>query len=114
MEDAVGAMGLPSIARTRSTSAPQWEINLRYDDALKAADDAHLFKLAIKEIAAKHGLVATFMGKPLRRRGTSGYHLHLSLWDEDGENAFFDPRRRTGSPTCAASSSPASSSTRAG
>ncbi len=91
MEDAVGAMGLPVVGSNQEYFGSQWEINLRYDDALKAADDAHLFKLAIKEIACKHGLVATFMGKPIQELGTSGYHLHLSMWDEEGENAFDDP-----------------------
>jgi glutamine synthetase len=90
MEDAVAAMGLPLIASNQEYFGSQWEINLRYDDALKAADDAHLLKLAVKEIAAQHGLVATFMGKPIQELGTSGYHLHLSLWDEAG-NAFDDP-----------------------
>ena len=46
----------------------------------------------VKEIASKHGLVATFMGKPMQELGTSGYHLHLSLWDGDGDNAFCRPR----------------------
>jgi glutamine synthetase len=91
MEDAVRAMGLPYVGSNQEYFGSQWEINLRYDDALKAADDAHLFKLAIKEVAAKHGLVATFMGKPVQELGTSGYHLHLSLWNDEGENAFHDP-----------------------
>jgi glutamine synthetase len=91
MEDSVRAMGLPYVGSNQEYFGSQWEINLRYDDALKAADDAHLFKLAVKEIAAKHGLVATFMGKPVQELGTSGYHLHLSLWDESGANAFDDP-----------------------
>jgi len=96
MEDAVRAMGLPYVGSNQEYFGSQWEINLRYDDALKAADDAHLFKLAVKEIAAKHGLVATFMGKPVQELGTSGYHLHLSLWDEDGEPAFHDPEASDG------------------
>ena len=91
MEEAVAAMGLPLVAVNQEYFGSQWEINLRYDEALKAADDAHLFKLAVKEIATKYGLVATFMGKPLQEQGSSGYHLHLSLWDENGENALADP-----------------------
>jgi glutamine synthetase len=91
MEDAVSAMGLPVVTSNQEYFGSQWEINLRFDDALKAADDAYFFKLAVKEIAAKHDLVATFMGKPLADQGTSGYHLHLSLWDESGSNAFHDP-----------------------
>jgi glutamine synthetase len=90
MEDAVTALGLPYVCSNQEYFGSQWEINLRYAEALQAADDAHLLKLAIKEIAAKHGLVATFMGKPLDGEGTSGYHLHLSLWD-NGANAFDDP-----------------------
>jgi glutamine synthetase len=91
MEDAVRTMGLPYVASNQEFFGSQWEINLRHDDAVRAADDAHLFKLAVKEIAAQHGLVATFMGKPVQELGTSGYHLHLSLWNEDGSNAFDDP-----------------------
>ncbi|MDQ3889252.1 MAG: glutamine synthetase family protein [Actinomycetota bacterium] len=91
MEDAVSAMGLPVVGANQEYFGSQWEINLRHDEALKAADDAHLFKLAVKEIASKHGLVATFMGKPLQEQGSSGYHLHVSLWDASGANAFSDP-----------------------
>jgi glutamine synthetase len=90
MEDAVADMGLPVIASNQEFFGSQWEINLRHGDALEVADDAHFFKLAIKEIAAKHGLVATFMGKPLQDQGTSGYHLHISAWDEGGANVFED------------------------
>jgi len=91
MEDAAHAMGLPVVGSNQEYFGSQWEINLKYGDALEAADNAHLFKLAVKEIAAKHGLVATFMGKPIQDLGTSGYHLHLSLWDDDGTNVFDDP-----------------------
>src|SRR5918999_1321044 len=91
MEDAVRAMGLPVVGSNQEYFGSQWEIDLRYGEALKAADDAHLFKLAVKEIAAQHGLIATFMGKPVQELGTSGYHLHLSLWNEAGNNAFDDP-----------------------
>jgi glutamine synthetase len=113
MEDAVAALGLPLIASNQEYFGSQWEINLRYDDALKAADDAHLLKLAVKEIAAQHGLVATFMGKPIQELGTSGYHLHLSLWDAEGTRST-TRRARTGSRRSAGASWRASSSTRAG
>jgi glutamine synthetase len=95
MEDAVRAMGLPVVGSNQEYFGSQWEINLRYGEALKVADDAHLFKLAVKEIAAQHGLVATFMGKPVQELGTSGYHLHLSLWDGDA-NVFDDPAGELG------------------
>jgi glutamine synthetase len=90
MEDAVRGLGLPLVCVNQEYDPSQWEINTRYDDALQAADDAHLLKLAIKEIASMHGLVATFMGRPMEG-GTSGYHLHISAQDEQGQNVFDDP-----------------------
>jgi glutamine synthetase len=83
MEDAVRGLGLPFVCVNHEYDPSQWEINCRYEGALAAADDAHLLKLAIKEIAAMHGLVATFMGRPVEAGGTSGYHLHISAWDGD-------------------------------
>ena len=65
----------------------QYEINLRHADALTAADRAFRLKTAVKDIAAQHGLVATFMGKPFNDQGGSGTHLHVSL-NVDGRNAF--------------------------
>jgi glutamine synthetase len=89
MEDAVRAIGLPYMCTNQEYDPSQWEINCRYTDALAAADDAHLLKLTIKEIAAMNGLVATFMGRPVNGGGTSGYHLHISAWAGD-ENRFED------------------------
>ncbi len=91
MEDNVRALGLPFVCVNQEYDPSHWEINTRFADALSAADDAHLLKLAIKETAAGHGLVATFMGRPVEGGGTSGYHLHFSAWDEDGRNVFDDP-----------------------
>ena len=96
MEDAVRGLGLPFVCANQEYDPSQWEINCRHDDALKAADDAHLLKLAVKEIASMNGLVATFMGRPIAEGGTSGYHLHLSLWDESGRNLFDDPAAPVG------------------
>jgi glutamine synthetase len=90
MEDNVRGLGLPFVCVNHEYDPSQWEINTRFADALTAADEAHLLKLAIKETAAKHGLVATFMGRPTEGGGTSGYHLHFSAW-EDGRNRFDDP-----------------------
>ena len=83
-------LGLPFVCVNQEYDPSQWEINTRYDDVLAAADDAHLLKLTIKEVAAMHGLVATFMGRPMEG-GTSGYHLHISAVDEQGANVFDDP-----------------------
>ncbi len=88
MEDAVRGLGLPFVCTNQEYDPSQWEINTRYDGALEAADDAHLLKLAIKEIASMHGLVATFMGRCVEDGGTSGYHLHISAWE--GETNIFE------------------------
>ncbi len=95
MEDAVRGLGLPFVCTNQEYDPSQWEINCRYADALVAADEGHLLKLAIKEIAAMHGLVATFIGRPMEG-GTSGYHLHVSAWDDAGENLFSDPADEEG------------------
>jgi glutamine synthetase len=68
----------------------QFEINLTHSDALDAADRAFRFKYMVKELAARHGLVATFMGKPFADDAGSGLHVHVSLTSDRG-NAFDDP-----------------------
>lgn len=65
----------------------QIETNLVYTDALEAADDAVRLKYAAKEVARKHGKIATFMPKPFTEHSGSSQHLHISLWRE-GEPAF--------------------------
>lgn len=70
----------------------QQEINFRYSDALKTADNMILYKLAVKTIAKKHGKIATFMPKPFWGLNGSGCHIHLSLFDLDtGGNLFHEP-----------------------
>jgi glutamine synthetase len=69
----------------------QYEINVEHSEALDAADRAFLLKTAVKELAARQGMVATFMGKPFNDQGGSGFHVHLSLANEEGANAFDDP-----------------------
>ena len=66
----------------------QFELTLRYDEAMRAADDAFLFKVMAKEVAAKRGYLLAFLGKPITERGGSGIHVNLSMLDEKGENAF--------------------------
>ena len=68
-----------------------FEVNIRYDDALTAADDAFIFRLLIREIAEHHGKLATFLGRPLNDRGGSGMHVNFSFRRDDGSNAFHDP-----------------------
>jgi glutamine synthetase len=65
----------------------QIEANLIYTDALEAADDSARLKYATKEVARKHGRIASFMPKPFSEHSGSSAHLHISLW-HDGEPAF--------------------------
>ncbi|MEK7816698.1 MAG: glutamine synthetase family protein, partial [Actinomycetota bacterium] len=67
----------------------QHEIDMRYADALKMADDAMTYRLVVKEIAEQYGVYATFMPKPLFGENGSGMHTHQSLFKGD-ENAFFN------------------------
>ena len=67
----------------------QHEIDLRYTEALRMADIAMTYRLAVKEIAIKHGVYATFMPKPIMGENGSGMHTHISLFQND-RNAFFD------------------------
>ncbi|MDD5448017.1 MAG: type I glutamate--ammonia ligase [Actinomycetota bacterium] len=68
----------------------QQEIDFCYAEALEMADNAMTYKLAVKEIAMRHGVHATFMPKPLYGENGSGMHTYMSLY-RDGKNAFFDP-----------------------
>ncbi|WP_304116827.1 glutamine synthetase family protein [Mycolicibacterium bacteremicum] len=65
----------------------QVETNLVYTDALEAADDSARLKYAAKEVARRHGKLASFMAKPFAEHSGSSAHLHISLW-RDGEPAF--------------------------
>ncbi|MCK4518674.1 MAG: glutamine synthetase [Candidatus Omnitrophica bacterium] len=67
----------------------QHEIDMRYDDALKMADDVITYRIVVKEIANKFGVYATFMPKPIFGENGSGMHTHQSLFKGD-RNAFFD------------------------
>ena len=90
----------------------QHEIDMRYASALDMADQTITYRLIVKEVAAKHGVYATFMPKPLFGENGSGMHTHMSLFS-DGRNQFFDGDDRTPVGGRASSSSPACSATRA-
>jgi glutamine synthetase len=68
----------------------QHEIDFKYDDALSTADNIVTFRTTVRAIAAQHDLHATFMPKPIAHINGSGMHTHISLFTEDGENAFHD------------------------
>ncbi len=68
----------------------QFELTLRHDEALRAADDAFLFRVMAREIAIKSGHDLTFLGKPLHGLSGSGLHVNISLDGPDDQNAFVD------------------------
>ena len=67
----------------------QHEIDLRYDEAMKMADQVITYKTVVKQIAASHGVYASFMPKPIAGINGNGMHVHQSLF-ANGENQFFD------------------------
>lgn len=87
----LGKYGIEVVAANHEFSSGQFEINLWHGEALDAADRAHRFKTATKELARRHGRLATFMPKPFNDEGGSGYHLHFSMWSEDERPLFDDP-----------------------
>ncbi len=83
---AAKAQGLPAETLMSEYAAGQFEITLAHRrDALRAVDEAILFKRLLRGVAARHGLLATFMAKPFAERAGSGLHLHLSL-ERHGED----------------------------
>ena len=83
-------MGFDIEASHHEVAQGQHEINFTYDDALSTADNVATFRAVVRAIAAEHDLHATFMPKPIPRINGSGMHTHMSLFTEDGENAFHD------------------------
>jgi glutamine synthetase len=69
-----------------------YEAAIRYDDLARGADKAALFKTAVKEICARHGVIPTFMAKWNKELPGCSGHLHQSLWTMDGKPAFADAR----------------------
>jgi glutamine synthetase len=86
----LGEYGIEVISANHEFSSGQFEINLWHGPALDAADRAHRFKAAVKELALHEGRLATFMPKPFNDEGGSGYHLHFSMWSPDRSTALFD------------------------
>ena len=82
-------MGFEIEASHHEVAEGQHEIDFKYADALLTADNIMTFKIVVKSIAARHGLYATFMPKPIFGINGSGMHTNQSLSTKDG-NAFYD------------------------
>ncbi|GAB6160692.1 type I glutamate--ammonia ligase [Howardella ureilytica] len=89
-------MGFEIEASHHECAPAQHEIDFKYDDAVSAADNIMTFKLAVKTIAQKNGLYATFMPKPVAGVAGSGMHVNMSLEDMDGNNVFCDENDKLG------------------
>ena len=88
--DALDIMGLEVEVGHHEVALGQHEIDFRFADALRAADNVMTLKYTVKAIAAQQGLTASFMPKPVFGMNGSGMHCHQSLFDKKGENLFFD------------------------
>lgn len=89
MRRELAEMGIPIEQSNPEYAAGQVEVNIRYDSAMIAADRVVMFRSLVKQLAARHGLNATFMAKPFIDESGNGFHLHYSLWSQ-GKNIFAD------------------------
>jgi len=85
----INEMGIPIEQSNPEYAAGQVEVNIRYGEALEAADRVVMFRTLVKQLAKSHGYLATFMSKPFFEESGNGFHVHHSLW-KDGKNAFSD------------------------
>ena len=88
-------MGFEIEASHHEVAPAQHEIDFKYDEAMHTADNIMTFKLAVKTIAKRHGLFASFMPKPKYGINGSGMHINMSL-SKDGKNIFDDAGGKLG------------------
>ena len=97
MVNALHEFGMQVEASHHEVAVGQHEINFRYDDALRTADNTLTFKLTLKTVAQRHGLHASFMPKPVFGINGSGMHTNQSLFSiATGKNVFYDRREEHG------------------
>lgn len=85
------SQNIPATTAHLEFAGGQFEINLHHvDDVLTACDHAVLLKRLIKGVAAEQGMGATFMAKPFADQPGNGLHIHISVYDQDGNNIFVD------------------------
>lgn len=93
--DEMAAFDIDIEALHTETGPGVYEVAIRYDEALRAADKAALFKTQMKSLAARHGLMVTFMAKFSHALPGSSGHIHQSLW-KDKKNVFHDDAAKEG------------------
>ena len=90
--DTLEQLGFEVEAAHHEVAHGQHEIDFRYADALRTADNIATFRFVVKQVARQFGLIASFMPKPVFGQNGSGMHTHQSLF-KSGQNAFWDPQR---------------------
>lgn len=88
-------MGFEVEASHHENAQSQHEIDFKYEDALKSADNIMTFKSTVKAIASRNGMCATFMPKPIYGVAGNGMHTNMSL-SKDGKNVFYDASKPYG------------------
>lgn len=87
------ASGVPVESIKHEWGHVQLELTLTYCDAMEAADRIALFKLITKQVALRHGVVATFMARFSHQEGPSSGHVHVSLWDAEQRRSLMPDER---------------------
>jgi glutamine synthetase len=93
---ALAGMGLEVEMGHHEVALGQHEIDFRFTDALTSADNVVTLKYTVKALAARNNLIATFMPKPIFGINGSGMHVHQSIFDQKGNNLFFNPSDELG------------------
>ncbi len=88
--EALDSMGLEVEVGHHECALGQHEIDFHFSNALRSADNVLTLKYTVKAIAAQHGLIASFMPKPIFGINGSGMHCHQSLFNLGDENLFYD------------------------
>jgi glutamine synthetase len=88
--EAAHACGIPIESMNAEYDTPQFELTLRFADALKAADDAFLFRQMAREVLLRKGYLLSFLPKPFADKSGSGLHFNISFRDGKGHNVFGD------------------------
>ena len=97
MVAAFSEQGIPVDAYYPELGHGQHEMPLRHTDALRSADNQIWFRETVRNIAHRHGLIASLAPKPMPDQAGNGCHIHWSLWDtDDGRNLMHDPGDRFG------------------
>ncbi len=89
MVETLQSMGFEIEASHHEVAPGQHEIDFKYMEALRTADNIMTFRIVVRTVAQRHGLHATFMPKPIFGINGSGMHMHISLFKED-QNIFYD------------------------